>query len=1632
MCVPLFMFPFLVIAIYTHIKLMKTVDMPSSSADINFGYMEAVQFLNMNDKDFTLLKNSASQLGLQIQRDEDHYTKVEFSKFDVETPKFRYLIHTNEHEGLNTRWTNNNPFESEDGSDQSGFPTDLLKLQHTIDAILLNINNIKSADTLYLEYMEARSYKWSIHNAALPLLSVLIMCAALIPMGMIAKDVIVEVEADIKVYLLVMGMNRFSFYFSHLINGCIKMWIVMLILMAPIACTLEFTTGYALMLLIIVFSITIVTYSLFWATVLHKPGLCITVIILSAILLTVFAFVSPQNRLDFGMMCLCSLNPVFALKAGLHDLRFYDRYNMFPWPGKRIVYQFNIFFAFLFLIIDAIIIALLTFLMDAILPSSGQSGLTLSRFIKRKAHTVSDEEVQKEDFESLRRKDAEVDVSVQNLRKKWGFGEYAVNGVNFEAYRGEITCLLGHNGAGKSTVFSCLTGYTKPTSGTILVYGNNVLTQLAQIQKHVGYCPQSNPLYDRLTCSEHLRLAARLRGAQCSDVDISTTLSSVGLLPQANLQACKLSGGMKRKLCVAMALVGKSRVVLLDEPTAGMDPTARKQIGEILDKYKTDRSIVLTTHYMDEADRLSDRIVIMVKGRVVCNGTSEFLKKRFGTGFLLTISLVNGSVNAKEKAQRILGIAQHLIPEAKFTGSPAAQFTINLPYESKVKFAQLFTELETRTQELDIDSFGLSVNTLEQVFIKVGEKAEGASNEELRAQIVENANAVRQGDYERSPFFIRQWFALCIRNFIYWWRHPIRTLIPLVVILACFTFLLVRGTKSGGDSQSGGEERIVYHALSDIPRSEVFIDNSLTKRDEFTKFFASLKQCSIVHGKATKQNVFDVPPPSIGFSKQISINRFLSNGYFLALSAYSNMLYGKNSPDTIVMGVKVSTSSELNRKDTGATETVLTTFLNTVFICFGLTFGMAMLLSEVITERVQKFKHQIRLTGCRAPIYWLSQLTTDFCYFWILVVIVFTMSWVVTQMDILCSTSVLVIWTMYFLAASLASYVWSFSFESSTKGTVFILAFHTIIPVVVYLLCLIFVYVIVVLLAMNMRTQFDTLFYIRVYDFIQIALGTFFPAIPLFVTQQETTEICSRKNVTPYEIFYSTTNYLGGKTDQFQDSILDVSANRSMVALGASIILYLFLLIIIESGVFKILRNLSSSSFPSPADGTGDNDPDVVAEQQAMAAIADHELALACRGLSKFYGKKRALHDLTFGIRPSECFGLLGINGAGKTTTFDIVSNINKPSYGTATINGVSVDTTPAIGYCPQFDALSGFLTAAETLCLFGHLNGFKDVKGRVEMILECVMLKDHANKIVNKCSGGQKRRISIAVALMSGAECLLLDEPTAGVDPATRRQIWDLLTAVRLQGKAILLTTHSMEECEALCTRIGFLRDGKLQGIGTSQHLKSRYGNSYNLTFILNHVTPEVVGAIDTAVQQRFQVPPTTDSYHFASLAWVIPRRPDLKWSQMYTEVEKLIVDIHHANPNAIRDFFLIQDSLEQVFTRLSTNEAQQNAQQQTGLKNQPQQQVVTPGVVSTGPNLNSQTPMTTPTTNQAPSVNQTPTTNQTPSVNQTPTTSQTPAVNPTPTTTTQTPTPDKLPATGAVLQPSNENNANAEATKQ
>src|SRR5215469_3198236 len=222
---------------------------------------------------------------------------------------------------------------------------------------------------------------------------------------------------------------------------------------------------------------------------------------------------------------------------------------------------------------------------------------------------------------------------------------------------------------------------------------------------------------------------------------------------------------------------------------------------------------------------------------------------------------------------------------------------------------------------------------------------------------------------------------------------------------------------------------------------------------------------------------------------------------------------------------------------------------------------------------------------------------------------------------------------------------------------------------------------------------------------------------------------------------------------------------------------------------------------------------------------------LQVEGLRKIYGAIEAVAGVTFDVRQGEVFGLLGLNGAGKTTLISMLATERRPSGGDALLLGHSICSErrtirQMIGIAPQEIALYPMLTAAENLRFIGRTYGMRGaaLERRIEELLESVVLTDRSSDYVGSFSGGMKRRLNLAAALVHDTKLILLDEPTAGVDPESRDEILKIVRRLRNDGKAILYTTHYMEEAEELSDRIGILNAGKLVAAGTLAELRSEF----------------------------------------------------------------------------------------------------------------------------------------------------------------------------------------------------------------
>ncbi|XP_071948273.1 ATP-binding cassette sub-family A member 2-like [Antedon mediterranea] len=351
-------------------------------------------------------------------------------------------------------------------------------------------------------------------------------------------------------------------------------------------------------------------------------------------------------------------------------------------------------------------------------------------------------------------------VSIKGLTKVYKTGKkLAVNNLSLNLYEGQITSFLGHNGAGKTTTMSILTGLFPPSSGTATIYGNDIRSDMLKIRKSLGMCPQHNALFDKLTVDEHIWFYARLKGTpnSCIKSEMDKVIGDIGLIKKRKQKVKGLSGGMKRKLSVAIAFVGGSRTVILDEPTSGVDPYARRAIWELLLKYKSGRTILLSTHHMDEADLLGDRIAIISHGQLKCCGSSLFLKATFGDGYRLTLvkrrsevddestksdtsssdpvntSRASASFQCNTSEAAVTEFIKSYIKNAELASETIQELTYILPSDAQNKgmFEKFFNNLEENLVALEISSYGLADTSLEDVFLKVSEKS-GANNPKMK------------------------------------------------------------------------------------------------------------------------------------------------------------------------------------------------------------------------------------------------------------------------------------------------------------------------------------------------------------------------------------------------------------------------------------------------------------------------------------------------------------------------------------------------------------------------------------------------------------------------------------------------------------------------------------------------------------------------------------------------------------------------------------------------------------------------------------------------------------------------------------------------------------------------------------
>ncbi|KAG0616755.1 hypothetical protein M758_5G140000 [Ceratodon purpureus] len=1440
-----------------------------------------------------------------------------------------------------------------------------------------------------------------------PLLEIMLCLTALYPLGMLVKGMVEDKESRAKQTMQIMGLKSWVFAVSWLMT-----YLVIFLLISIMMTTLLSMTFFPrsdpslLFILYFLFTTSLISFGFFLSVLFSRSKLAAIVapFILFIALMPRYLFFRTSNGEAIMGKTIASLLPPTAYAFGVDLLAHYEK------AGYGLTWEnigddgYSMARVLILLVADSVLYILLAWYLEQVFPSefgapqrpwflfspsywrNCKANQESATYQKLNTTDTMDDIVQGE-IEPLYTDDQEASIQIQGLRKVYSDGKVAVSGLTLNFLEDHITALLGHNGAGKSTTISMLTGLIQPSSGDAKIWGRSILSSMNEVRRTIGLCPQQNVLFSYLTVKEHLELYAAVKGVPKHSLPLAVDdmVMSLGLKDKIETRAENLSGGMQRKLQVGMAMIGGSRVVFLDEPTCGLDPQSRRSVWELLRNFKCGRAIVLTTHYMDEADILCDRIAIMSDGQLQCCGSSLFLKSRYGVGYNLSMTRSNPSCNDSAVTE----LVKRHVPQAIPLSSAGGEMSFQLQSTNKAAFAQLFQELEKNLDVLHIGSYGVSMTTLEEVFLRLADKDQTTLEDQLSK---ENPSDILKSDkYKnshtvkmpfRKPTYLsekrdrsfgrafKQMFlkrAIIARRDLKAFANSI--LLPVVAIGLVMLVMKLNIDPAGPQLQLNFDMyssvvtgRKVFSPVAIIPVAgpatsfltlhdaskyvrfdqQRGVNNSVQMSQQLLQTLyhvparfgalvfndtlwprlntSSLRELNLtqVKGEArtiTKANFssqhtdetigtalghFETEDGKGLFSSVTLLFNTTSDHSFPALiqelAQVAFQTTSKNTSATLRMS---SHPLPLTKNEALRVQNILTG-LAALFTLIPLSYCAASFAVFVVQERVVKAKLLQMVSGASSFSYWAAAYAWDMLSY--LAIVSTTMLVLVLYQDQSFTGSwakasaAVALLIAFGLAVVPLTYCYSFAFSNHANAQVAIAGLHLI-------------------------TGFGM-------------LGS-----SILMSSLENTKVLNEHLILVYQLFppYNLGRGLANLASLDLESTLKGRASnpylwdvtgRSLALMLLEAAVFIILTLLIDSGTLlpcwlSLKADPVPTSFPHRGVPSGEEDYDVGLERKRVEGGLASEDSVVVHRLRKVYpdqgldGAKVAVKNLSLGIPPGQCFGFLGVNGAGKTTTLSILSGDIKPTSGDAFITGNSVLTELAaaqkqIGYCPQFNPLLDFMTAREHLHLYASLKGVPshNIAEVVTDLVEAVGLENYVDKVAGSYSGGNKRKLALSIALIGDPAVLFLDEPSSGMDPVTRRAMWNLIAnAVTEKNMSAVLTTHSMEECEALCGRVGVMVAGSLVCLGSIQHIKSRFGQGY--TVELQCATSASLVKLHHFMTSKFPGAHLEEE-HMVRVKYSLSRA-GLSLSHVFASLETAKHELE------LEDYSVSQSTLEQVFLSLA-----------------------------------------------------------------------------------------------------------------
>ncbi|KAI4909689.1 uncharacterized protein J4E92_010607 [Alternaria infectoria] len=999
----------------------------------------------------------------------------------------------------------------------------------------------------------------------------------------------------------------------------------------------------------------------------------------------------------------------------------------------------------------------------------------------------------------------------------------AVQDFSMKARKGQIMVLLGANGSGKSTTLDAIAGLNSITSGAIEIDGTGGL----------GLCPQKNVMWDELTVYEHVRIFNQLKSTGTYDTKdtIENLIRACDLGHKIRAPSCTLSGGQKRKLQLAMMFTGGSKVCCVDEVSSGLDPLSRRKIWEILLAERGDRTFLLTTHFLDEADVLADYVAILSRGILKTKGTSVQLKHEVGAGYHVTYpkdAPVKPPVDAIKKPAPSEGMLQYQFENAL----PATKFVDILRHH-------------------DVKNYDIVGPTLEDVFLANAEEVKeynlmdadhggqaGTPTSDKDRDVPSDhsdTDKTLEMSKGRGTSLLRQILILVQkritivkRNF---WPYIFALLLPIVAA-GLVTLFLKDYEAVGCDPGASANDPTIF-SLSNVDDVPLIPIGPASTVDPAIG--------TIIQRTGVSEDSFHLVDTLDEFNDYVNtrFRNITPGGFFLNDNGPPLMAYLANGG---VIGGLIT----LNTLDNILTNITISTQYQQFAVPFApnmgdtlqliLYFGLAMCVYPALfalyptQERLRNVRALHYSNGIRAVPLWLAYTAFDFLF--VLVISAVTTGIFAAASDAWYAPGYLfVVFFLYGLCATLFAYLISIVVTSQLAA----FAFAAGGMVSLYL-----IYFIGYMAILTYAPAYAIDSYIQYFHWTVSLIS---PSASLLRTQllslNSFSVLCDGNQIPSYP---GALTVYGGP----------------ILYLIVQIILLFTALVWWDSGYRPAFLNREKSRQQHSEENVDTIPPAVAAEITRAEQSKDSLRALH---LHKTFGSNHAVNDITFGIPQGQVFALLGPNGAGKSSTISLIRGDIHPTThinggGDVLIEDISIISKRAaarghLGVCPQFDAMDS-MTVTEHLYFYARARGVPDPKTSVDAILQATSLGRFHDRLASKLSGGNKRKLSLGIALMGNPSVLLLDEPSSGMDAAAKRVMWRTLLGVAAPGRALLITTHSMEEADKLATRVGIMKR-KMLALGTVSDLGQQYGDAWVVQLVLKSA-PETTEKEMEAVKQWVQ----------------------------------------------------------------------------------------------------------------------------------------------------------------------------------